>query len=416
MDLTETFGKAKEASLKINFLTDEVIHNVLYDIAETTIKNTDILLIENKKDLDVMSPQNPKYDRLKLTKERISAIASDMKNVADLPSPLGKIFYEDIRPNGMKIQKITIPFGVIGIIYESRPNVSFDVFSICFKSGNACILKGSKDAHNSNKAIVKIIKEILSNHNIDDAACTLLPADREATAELMKARDYVDLLIPRGSANLINFVREHAQIPVIETGAGVCHVYFDKDGDIQKGTAIINNAKTRRVSVCNALDCLIINESRLRDLPELCKNLAKSNVTIYADAKAFTFLIGNYPGKLLQKAANEHYGKEFLDYKMSIKTVPDINEALSHIKRYSSKHSECIVSENEDTCNLFLKAVDAACVYSNVATSFTDGGQFGLGAEIGISTQKLHPRGPMSIKEMTTYKWIITGDGQIREK
>jgi len=315
----------------------------------------------------------------------------------------------------MKLKKVSVAFGVIGIIYESRPNVSFDVFSLCLKSGNACLLKGSHDAHQSNVAIVSVIHEVLKKFGIDPAVCTLLPAEREATAELMKARGYVDLIIPRGSANLINFVRENAKIPVIETGAGICHTYFDAEGDVTKGAAIVNNAKTRRVSVCNALDCLLIHEKRLADLPALCEKLAESKVIIYADTKAYTFLLGRYPSELLQKATEESFGTEFLDYKMAVKTVPDLNAALEHIDRFGSKHSESIVSENADSCALFERAVDAACVYTNVSTAFTDGAQFGLGAEIGISTQKLHARGPMALEELTTYKWLIHGNGQIRK-
>ena len=415
MTLNATFESVRKASKSLAFVTEKTIHDVLLAVADAAEDKASFILAENKKDLALMDVADPKYDRLKLTDERISGIAADMRNVAALPSPLGRTLMETTRPNGMKLKKVSVAFGVIGIIYESRPNVSFDVFSLCLKSGNACLLKGSHDAHQSNVAIVSVIHEVLKKFGIDPAVCTLLPAEREATAELMKARGYVDLIIPRGSANLINFVRENAKIPVIETGAGICHTYFDAEGDVTKGAAIVNNAKTRRVSVCNALDCLLIHEKRLADLPALCEKLAESKVIIYADTKAYTFLLGRYPSELLQKATEESFGTEFLDYKMAVKTVPDLNAALEHIDRFGSKHSESIVSENADSCALFERAVDAACVYTNVSTAFTDGAQFGLGAEIGISTQKLHARGPMALEELTTYKWLIHGNGQIRK-
>ena len=361
-----------------------------------------------------MSPDNPKYDRLKLTPERIDSIASDMENVAGLPSPLGHVLSECVRPNGMTIKKVSVPFGVIGVIYEARPNVTADVFSLCLRSGNVCVLKGGSDADDSSRAIVSVIHEVLQRHGIDTSVCTLLPADREATAELLTAVGLVDLIIPRGSSSLINYVRENARIPVIETGAGICHTYFDKAADTAKGAAIVNNAKTRRVSVCNALDCLIIHEDRLSDLPAICADLTSSNVIIYADEQAYNALKGRYPDALLQPATEDSFGTEFLDYKMSIRTVPSAQDALKHIAKYSSKHSESIVSEDAQAVALFQKVVDAACVYANVSTAFTDGAQFGFGAEIGISTQKLHARGPMALPELTTYKYIIEGDGQVR--
>ena len=314
----------------------------------------------------------------------------------------------------MTIRKISVPFGVIGVIYEARPNVTCDVFSLCLKSGNVCVLKGGSDADCSNQALVRIIHQVLEKYQLNPALCTLLPPDREATAELLNAVGLVDLVIPRGSSSLIQYVREHARIPVIETGAGICHTYFDIAGDKEKGQAIINNAKTRRVSVCNALDCLLIHEQRLTDLPYLCQLLSQHQVIIYADKPAFKALQGNYPPDLLQQATEESFGTEFLDYKMSIRTVPSLEEALRHIARYSSKHSECIITEDKRNEDIFLQKVDAACVYANVSTAFTDGAQFGFGAEIGISTQKMHARGPMALPELTTYKYIITGNGQTR--
>lgn len=402
------------ASRSLNLISDDTINKVLLALADKAVAQVDVILVENAKDLALMEKSNPMYDRLLLSKERIEGIAADIRNVASLPSPLGRLIDETVRPNGMHISRIAVPFGVVGIIYEARPNVSFDVFSLCLKSGNACVLKGGTDAHNSNTAIVKVIQSVLQAFGLDKNIVTLLPAGREATAELMNAVGVVDVIIPRGGKGLIEFVRDNSRIPVIETGAGICHTYFDEFGDLAKGREIVFNSKTRRVSVCNALDCLVINENRLADLPALCEKLASKNVIIYADVKAFTFLNGKYPAELLQKATIESYGTEFLDYKMSVKTVASLTEAVEHISAFSSKHSECIVSENEANITYFDKMVDAACVYTNVSTAFTDGAQFGLGAEIGISTQKLHARGPMALAELCSYKWIVKGNGQVR--
>lgn len=413
-DLNVTFAAVQAASRELALLSDETINQILNAVADAAIAKTPFILAENEKDLARMDPSNPKYDRLKLTEERLKGIAEDTRSVATLPSPLGRILKESTRPNGMKLTQISVPFGVIGMIYEARPNVSFDVFSICLKSGNACVLKGGSDADCSNRAIVSVIHEVLERFNINPHIVELLPADREATAALLNAVGYVDLIIPRGSSQLIHFVRENARIPVIETGAGICHTYFDEFGDTGKGAAIIHNAKTRRVSVCNSLDCLIIHKKRLTDLPQLCDPLKESNVIIYADVAAYQSLEGHYPVKLLQLATQESFGTEFLDYKMAIKTVSSFENALGHIQENSSKHSECIVTENKERASLFAKIVDAACVFTNVSTAFTDGGQFGLGAEIGISTQKLHARGPMGLEEITSYKWVIEGDGQTR--
>ena len=405
---------ASASQRSLQTISDETISQILREVASGLRDATGDILEANARDLARMSHDNPKYDRLRLTPERIDSIASDMENVAGLPSPLGKVLSETIRPNGMIIRKVTVPFGVIGVIYEARPNVTADVFSLCFRSGNVCVLKGGSDADESSRAIVSVIHGVLRAHEINPAVCTLLPADREATAELLGAVGLVDLIIPRGSSSLINYVRDNARIPVIETGAGICHTYFDKSGDTAKGAAIVNNAKTRRVSVCNALDCLIIHHDCLSDLPQICMQLKESDVVIYADPQSYEALQDNYPEALLHHATDESFGTEFLDYKMSIKTVPSLEEALDHISRYSSRHSECIVSEDQTATAIFQKAVDAACVYANVSTAFTDGAQFGFGAEIGISTQKLHARGPMALPELTTYKYIIEGDGQIR--
>ena len=413
-NLNGTFAAVQVASRELALLNDDIINQILNAVADAAIAETPFILAENEKDLARMDKNDPKYDRLKLTEERLKGIAADTRNVATLPSPLGKVLKESVRPNGMRLTKVSVPFGVIGIIYEARPNVSFDVFSLCLKSGNACILKGGSDADCSNRAIISVIHEVLRKFNINPHIVELLPADREATAALLNAVGYVDLIIPRGSSSLIHFVRENAKIPVIETGAGICHTYFDEFGDVNKGAAIIHNAKTRRVSVCNALDCAIIHEKRLTDLPMLCEKLKDSHVIIYADAQAYQALEGRYPAELLEHAKAESFGTEFLDYKMAVKTVKSFEDALGHIQENSSKHSECIVTENKERAALFTKIVDAACVYTNVSTAFTDGAQFGLGAEIGISTQKLHARGPMGLEEITSYKWVIEGDGQTR--
>jgi glutamate-5-semialdehyde dehydrogenase len=414
MDCTTIFKDAVKAGRTLNVLEPETINETLLMVARATIENIDFIINENNRDLVLMNESDPGYDRLLLTPERIEGIASDIRNVSELPSPLSRILLKNIRPNGLVISKISVPFGVIGVIYEARPNVTFDVFSLCFKSGNACILKGGSDAIHSNTAIAEVIRTALDKNGIDKNILILLPAGRDETTQLLNAREYVDLIIPRGSRSLIDFVRENASISVIETGAGICHTYFDEFGDKEKGKIIINNAKTRRVSVCNALDCLIVHESRLKDIDYLVGLCSDSNVLIYADEKSFSALSGRYPSELLKKATNDSFGTEYLSYKMAIKTVNSFDEALFHISKYGSKHSEAIVTENKSLIQLFYKLVDASSVYSNASTAFTDGAQFGLGSEIGISTQKLHARGPMALEELTTYKWIIEGNGHVR--
>lgn len=412
--LENVFKAIQEASRKLGLLSEEKINQILISLAEKAEQQMASILAENKKDLDRMSETDPKYDRLKLTEQRIKDIAKDIRKVSTLPSPLGITIEKADQDNGLHLEKITVPLGVIGIIYEARPNVTFDVFALCLKSGNACILKGGSDAESSNREIVRIIQEVLRSHQQNTDIIALLPPDRAATHELLHAVGYVDVIIPRGSQSLIDYVRDNSKVPVIETGAGIVHAYFDSSGDLQKGADIIYNSKTRRVSVCNALDCLIIHQSRLNILPDLVKKLAEKNVHIYADGQAFNALGKRYPDVLLTKASDEHFGTEFLDYKMSIKTVADTEEALEHIFRHSSKHSEVIISEDENAIDHFLKSVDAAAVFANASTAFTDGAQFGLGAEIGISTQKLHARGPMALREMTSYKWLVRGNGTIR--
>lgn len=423
MELKETFQKVKAASKTLGLLTDEQRNEVLQAVADAIIAETPALLKANAEDLAKMDKANPLYDRLQLTEQRLHDIAADMRHVSTLPSPLGRILKENTLDNGLHLQRIAVPFGVIGMIYEARPNVTFDVFSLCFKSGNACVLKGGKDANCSNTASIELIHRVLIKYSIDPAVATLLPATHEATGEMLNAVGYIDLCIPRGGKKLIQFVRDTAKVPVIETGAGVVHCYFDKDGDVEMGKAIITNAKCRRCSVCNTLDTLIIHEQRLNDLPTLCEDLAKREVKIHADAQAYEALKGNYPDTLLDIVSDETpcpnadgnvWNTEWLSMQMGIKTVTSEDEALEHIATYSSGHSESIVSDNEAAQKKFQMMVDAACVYVNTPTSFTDGAQFGLGAEIGISTQKLGARGPMALEEITTYKWLITGNGQIR--
>ena len=409
--MTDIFRKTKDASLYLAQLSDADKSAVLHAVADAIKHDTDTLLEANAADLSRMEKSNPLYDRLLLTPSRLDNIASDMRHVACLPSPLGHITCERTLDNGLHLRRVSVPFGVIGVIYEARPNVTFDVFALCLKSGNACILKGGKDADDSNKAAVRLIKDVLEKHGISPDIINLMPATHEATHEMLNAVGYVDLCIPRGGKRLIEFVRDNARIPVIETGAGVVHAYFDKYGDLEMGKAIVNNAKTRRVSVCNALDCLLIHKDRLPDLKALCQPMA-GRVTIYADKRAAEMLDDAI---LCADDDKDVYGREWMDYKMSVKTVDTIEDALSHIRRYSSGHSECIITHDEASAELFRQHVDAACVYVNAPTSFTDGAQFGLGAEIGISTQKLGPRGPMGLNEMTTYKWLIDGHGQTRQ-
>ncbi len=412
--MLEIFSKVKTASRSLALIPDARRDEILLAVADAILANEASLLEANAKDLSRMDKSNPLYDRLQLTPARLADIASDMRHVAALPSPLGRVLKDKTLENGLRLRRVSVPFGVIGMVYEARPNVSFDVFSLCFKSGNACVLKGGKDADDSNQAIIALVHSVLDKYGVDNDVVALLPSTHEATAEMLNAVGYIDVCIPRGGRRLIDFVRDTAKIPVIETGAGVVHAYFDKDGDLEKGKRIINNAKTRRVSVCNALDCLIINKERIADLHALCEPLAKSNVKIYADETAYAALSGKYSDELLFHATEESFGTEFMAYSMAIKTVDSLDAAISHIANFGSGHSECIITDNKESASAFQMQVDAACVYVNAPTSFTDGAQFGLGAEIGISTQKLGPRGPMALEEITTYKWLIEGNGQIR--
>lgn len=410
----EILTAAREASRRLNLMAPQEIDNLLLRLADNTVQRTGEILAANRQDLARMDQANPKYDRLLLNESRIGGIADGLRRVASLPSPVGITLDQWMRPNGMRISKVSVPFGVIGVIYEARPNVTLDVAALCLKAGSAVVLKGGSDAQMSNEAIVRIIADTLAECGFPAAAAQLLPPSHEATAEMLDATGLIDLIIPRGGRALIDFVRDRSRVPVIETGAGVCSCYFHSSGDVEKGRNIIFNAKTRRVSVCNALDVLLIDRSRLADLPALAAPLAGKNVTIYADNDAYAVLMeGSYP--LLAHATGDDRGREYMDYKMAVETVASIDEALDYIARYSSRHSESIVAEDREACARFMREVDAACVYTNLPTSFTDGGQFGFGAEIGISTQKLHARGPMGLREITTYKYLIEGNGQTRD-
>lgn len=415
MDYKEIFARVKDASRVLGLLSDRERSAVLLTLADMLENDHESLLAANAHDLERMDRSNPLYDRLQLTPARIKGIAADMRNVAALPCPLGEETERRTLPNGILLRQVRVPFGVIGVIYEARPNVTFDVFSLCLKSGNCCVLKGGHDAEFSNEAAIAMIHSALRQHGLSPDTACLLPSTHEATAALLGAVGLVDVCIPRGGRKLIDFVRDNARVPVIETGAGVVHTYFDAAGGLAIGTAIVENAKTRRVSVCNALDTLLIHAGRLADLPALTVPLAGKNVEIHADDRAYSALEGNYPAELLVHAIDEDWDREWMDYKMGVRTVDDINDAIAHIAAHGSGHSECIVTEDEEAAGRFQREVDAACVYVNAPTSFTDGAQFGLGAEIGISTQKVGPRGPMGLREITTTRYLLTGHGQVRK-
>ncbi len=414
INIPTALAKTKSAGKTLAMLPEKTVNAVLTDLSRALLKNEKIILAANAKDLESMKETDPNADRLALNPARIADMANDVKTVASLPSPLGKILEDRKLKNGLHLTKMTVPLGVVGVIYEARPNVTIDVFTLCFKSGNACVLKGGTDAQESNKALVTVIQSVMKKHKIDPAVILLLPPDRESATAMMTARGMIDVLIPRGGKALIESVRTHATVPVIETGAGVVHIYVEAMADAKKAAAIIYNAKTRRPSVCNAVDTLIIHKTRLKDLAMIIAPLTKKKVEIFADGPAFTALKGRYDAALLKQAGPSDFGIEFLSMKMSVKTVKDLDEALAHIDRYGSRHSEAIVTKDKVTADRFLKDVDAAAVYVNASTAFTDGGQFGMGAEIGISTQKLHARGPMGLNELVSYKWMIRGEGQTR--
>jgi glutamate-5-semialdehyde dehydrogenase len=412
--IVERLKAVQNASRNIVSLDAETIDDVLRELADRIPGATGSILDANRQDLERMDPADPRYDRLLLNGARLESIASDLRNVASLPAPLDRVLEQRVLPNGLELKKVTVPLGVVGIIYESRPNVTFDVFALCLKSGNATVLKGGSDAAFSNIAIVELIREVLTAKGLDPEMIYLLPAEREAAHVMLNAVGYIDVIIPRGSQQLIDFARKHSTVPVIETGAGIVHTYFDLSGDLEMGKAIVLNAKTRRPSVCNALDTLIVHSGRLKELPALAAPLEKHRVRLFADERAFFTLSGHYPEELLDMASPQHFGTEFLSLKMSVKVVDSLEEALEHIARHSSKHSEAVIASDQAVIDTFMKRVDAAAVYANTSTAFTDGAQFGLGAEIGISTQKLHARGPMALRELCSYKWLVTGNGQVR--
>lgn len=404
----------KAASLELRLLEEAKSNEVLAALAVQLRHSTEKILEENQKDLACLSQDDPKYDRLLLSKAGIDAIAVDLEAVAALPAPKAKILEQKTLANGLVLQKVSIPLGVVAMIYESRPNVTIDAFALCFKTGNATVLKGGKEAAHTNQFFLSLIHQVLQRFRLPPSLVYLLPLSREATQILLKANAYVDVCIPRGSQSLIDFVRENARIPFIETGAGIVHIYFDQSGDREKGRLIIDNAKTRRVSVCNALDCLLVHENRLDDLPFLLQAFISKQVEVFADKRSFDALQAFYPPSLLHHAKAEDFSREFLSYKMAIKTVSSVKEAVEHIRIHSSSHSEAIIAEDEEPIHFFLEQVDSAALYVNASTAFTDGGQFGMGAEIGISTQKLHARGPMALEALSTYKWVVLGSGQIR--
>ncbi len=411
MKLTWTLKKIRALSRKFALIEDEEVRKILKKLADELIKNSGKICEANKQDLDKILKNDPIYDRVLLDKNRVKAMADSVRIVAYLDSPVGVQLEHRVLENGLDLRKVSVPFGVVGVIFEARPNVIIDIFALCFKSKNCCVLKGGSQAENSNKILIKIIKSVLGKW--EDVA-TLLPNDRNLVGEFLKADKYVDVIVPRGGQGLIEFVRKNSSVPVIETGAGVVHVYFDKFGDVDKGREIVFNSKISRPSVCNALDTLIIHNSQLKNLRKICRPMEEKKVEIYADKKAFKILEGDYSKNLLFKAELKNFGKEYLSLKMSIKTVDSMEEAIEHINTFGSGHSESIVTEDRERSERFLKAVDAACVYVNASTRFTDGEEFGIGAEVGVSTQKLHARGPMGLKELTSYKWEIRGDGQVR--
>lgn len=411
----ELLKKAKQSARQYALLTHQHRQSVLTTLAHCLQQYEQKILENNEIDLQKIPNSDPKYDRLLLNHDRLVALQNSIEKVAHLPDPLNKVLETYQHPQGMKLVKISVPLGVVAIIYESRPNVTIDSFVLSFMAGNACVLKGGREADHSNKTFVELIHQALAAHQITTEGVVLLPAKREMVTALCDAQGLIDVIIPRGGNNLIKEVRENARVPVIETGAGVVHIYFDRAGDVKIGKAILTNAKTRRVSVCNAVDCLIIDEQRLSDLPDLLSDLKNKQVEIFADAHSYVLLKEYYPHQLLHHATSENYGMEYLSLKLAIKTVSSLQDAITHIQLYSSGHSEAIITEDNKARDTFLQHIDAAAVYVNVSTAFTDGEEFGMGAEIGISTQKLHVRGPFSMQHLTSMKWLIYGEGQVRK-
>ena len=413
MELIEICKKAKKVKYEIQCLTSKAKNDALIAVADKLVAEADSIIAANAKDYE-RGVSNGMHkgllDRLLLDKKRIDAMAEGLRQVAALPDPIGEVIETFTRPNGLNIKKVRVPMGVIGIIYEARPNVTADAFALTFKAGNAVVLKGGSDAIDSNIQIANVMRAALGESGINPDAIQLIEdTDRAVTTKFMQMNEYIDVLIPRGSARLINAVVENSTIPVIETGTGNCHIYVDKDADIDKAIPIIINAKTQRIGVCNAAESLVVHEDiKDRFLPLFEKAMNEHNVEIRGDEESRKLMTSAV------SATEEDFGKEFLDYIISVKTVKNVDEAIEHINKYNTSHSDAIVTENEETAKRFLDRVDSACVYVNASTRFTDGFEFGFGAEIGISTQKLHARGPMGLKELTSYKYQITGEGQIR--
>lgn len=415
INLSKAFLSVKDASIELPFIEHSIKQKILLDLAKRIIENKESILKNNEEDLKKLDKQDPKYDRLLLNDSRLNAMSEALEKIAQFDSPIWKTIEQYTLANGLKFQKKTVPLGVVGIIYESRPNVTLEAFALCFMSSNACVLKGGSEAKNSNEIFVRLAHASLEQFLAPKTCVFLMPHDRETVKTLLQAKGIVDVIIPRGSQALIDFVKQNSEIPIIETGAGVVHTYFDSSADREKGKRIITNAKTRRVSVCNALDCLLIHQERLSDLPFLVSDLKAKGVVLLVDDSAYSVLHSSYPEQLLFKAQPSDYGKEFLSLKLAIKTVVDLSDALKHIRHYSSQHSEAIIAEDEKVVLQFFERVDAAVVYSNASTAFTDGGEFGMGGEIGISTQKLHVRGPFSLQHLVSTKWLVEGDGQVRK-
>jgi glutamate-5-semialdehyde dehydrogenase len=402
------------ASNKIRNCTAVQKNEFLVVLAQNLILNCESILEANKKDLEAMATVDPKRDRLLITPARLEALAASMHDVAQLPDPTGKLLLDTQLPNGLHLQKKAVALGVVGVIFEARPNVTLDVTALCIKAGNAVVLKGGTDAQYSNAILVKIIKDSLVQCQLPAEAVCLLPAGREYVQEMLTATKYIDIIIPRGSQGLIDFVRKNSLVPTIETGAGVCHTYVHSSAQLSKAAAIVVNAKTTRVSVCNALDTILVDKALAAAfLPMLLPDFKQFGVEVFADDEAYNIL-QKEGYAMLQRAEIEDFGREYLDFKCSVKVVENIDQALAHISEYSSRHSEAIVAQNDIAINNFLENVDAAAVFANASTRFTDGAEFGLGAEMGISTQKLHARGPFALEKLVTEKWIVTGTGQIR--
>lgn len=403
-----------KASAQVRRLTTKQKQTLLLDLADLLAQNSALIIAENKKDLDLMDPSDPKFDRLLLNPKRIGGLVESINEITALKDPANEVAFEMTLENGLKLTKKWVPMGVVGTIFESRPNVTIDVAILCLMSGNACVLKGGKEAAFSNTCLVGIIHEALEKNGIAKEAVLLLPTDRKFLAELLVATRFVDLIIPRGSQSLIDYVRANSKIPCIETGAGVCHTYVEKTADLSMAADIIINARASRPSVCNSLDCAILDKEVLKNLvPLLKEGFEKYQIEVYADEVAYPIFKENNFNRLFEAKA-EDFGKEWLDFKISIKTVSGLIEALEHVSQFSSKHSEAIITQDEELAETFLNEVDAAAVYHNASSRFTDGGQFGLGAEIGISTQKLHARGPFALEKLVTEKWVLKGNGQTR--